>query len=109
MQRLFIYGTLSPNGPNAHVLNEIGGEWEAAVIKGYLIEEGWGSSMGYPGLVVDDNGEDVHGYVFNSVNLEKSWCYLDGFEGEDYERMVTTVTLANGGQVQAYVYALRSK
>jgi hypothetical protein len=41
-------------------------------------------------------------FIYDMVsthNLEKSWCYLDGFEGVDYERVVTTVTLANGAQV----------
>ena len=108
MERLFIYGSLQPGGPNEHVLADIGGEWEPAVIKGNLVEKGWGASMGYPGLVPDDSGSDVHGHVFNSSNLNENWDYLDEFEGEEYERIVTSVTLPNGKQVQAYVYVLRA-
>ena len=36
------------------------------------------------------------------------WDYLDGFEGQEYQRTTATVTLRSGGRVQAYVYVLRS-
>ena len=108
MERLFIYGSLQPGGQNEHVLAAIGGEWEPAVIKGRLIEAGWGASMGYPGLVIDKGGSDVHGYVFASSDLSANWAYLDEFEGEEYERTVASVTLLTGGQVQAHVYVLRA-
>ena len=107
MERLFIYGSLQPGGPNEHVLAAIGGEWEPAVIKGNLIEAGWGASMGYPGLVIDESGNDVHGHVFASSNLSAKWAYLDEFEGEEYERIVASVTLLSGEQIQAHVYVLR--
>ena len=109
MERLFIYGSLQPGGSNEHVLAAIGGEWEPAVIKGNLIERGWGASMGYPGLVLDDCGNEVHGHVFSSSNLSANWAYLDEFEGEEYERVVTSVTLLSGEQVQAHVYILRAR
>ncbi len=107
MEKLFIYGSLQPGGPNEHLLAAIGGEWEPAVIKGNLIEAGWGASMGYPGLVIDESGNDVHGHVFASSNLSAKWAYLDEFEGEEYERIVASVTLLSGEQVQAHVYVLR--
>ena len=108
MEKLFIYGSLQPGGPNERVLAAIGGEWEPAVIKGHLVEKGWGASIGYPGIVVDETGNDVHGHVFSSSNLNAKWDYLDEFEGEVYERIVTSVTLRNGEQVQAHVYVLRA-
>ena len=107
MERLFIYGSLQPGGSNEHVLAAIGGEWEPAVIKGNLIEAGWGASMGYPGLVIDESGNDVHGHVFASSKLSAKWAYLDEFEGEEYERIVASVTLLSGEQVKAHVYVLR--
>ena len=107
MDRLFVYGSLQPGGPNEHVLASIGGEWEPAVIKGNLSEAGWGASMGYPALVLDEGGSDVRGYVFASPNLTANWAYLDEFEGEEYERTVASVTLLGGEQVQAHVYVLR--
>ena len=108
MERLFTYGSLQPGGPNEHVLAAIEGEWQPAIIKGNLVEKGWGASMGYPGLVMDDNGNDVHGHLLSSSNLSAKWADLDEFEGEEYERIVTSVTLLSGEQTQAYVYILRS-
>ncbi|MBX2862168.1 MAG: gamma-glutamylcyclotransferase [Leptolyngbyaceae cyanobacterium MAG.088] len=107
MERLFVYGTLQPGGPNEHVLTTIGGEWEPAVIKGNLIEAGWGAGMGYPGLVLDESGNDIHGYVFISSNLSDRWDALDEFEGKEYNRVVTSVTFLDGKKVQAHVYVLR--
>lgn len=107
MERLFVYGTLQPGGPNEHVLTAIGGEWKPAVIKGKLIEAGWGAGMGYPGLVLDESGNDIHGHVFISSRLSDQWDDLDEFEGKEYERVVTSVTCLNREKVQAHVYVLR--
>jgi gamma-glutamylcyclotransferase (GGCT)/AIG2-like uncharacterized protein YtfP len=107
VQRLFIYGSLQPGGPNENVLTAIGGEWEPAVVKGNLVERGWGASIGFPGIVVDESGNDVHGHVFSSSNLNAKWDYLDELEGEEYERVVTSVALRSGEKVQAHVYVLR--
>ncbi|MEL6128527.1 MAG: gamma-glutamylcyclotransferase [Cyanobacteria bacterium J06636_28] len=107
MERLFIYGSLQPGGPNEHVLTAIGGDWEPAAIKGKLVEAGWGASMGYPGLVIGEHEDDVHGHVFTSSNLSTQWSHLDEFEGKEYERIVASVTLLSGKQVDAHVYVLR--
>lgn len=108
MERLFIYGSLQPGGPNEHVLATVEGEWQPAVVKGNLVEAGWGASMGFPGLVIDESGSNVNGHVFASSNLNAMWSYLDTFEGEEYERTVVSVTLLSGEQVQAHVYVLRA-
>lgn len=107
MDRLFIYGTLQPGGPNEHILAPIGGEWQPAVIKGTLVEAGWGAGMGYPGLVIDEQGGDVHGQVFTSASLSAHWAELDAFEGEDYDRVLASVTLLSGEQLPAHVYVLK--
>jgi gamma-glutamylcyclotransferase (GGCT)/AIG2-like uncharacterized protein YtfP len=91
------------------VLAEIGGEWEPAILKGNLVERGWGASIGYPGIVIDESGDDVHGHIFSSSNLDAKWDYLDEFEGEEYERIVTSVTLRSGEQVQSHIYVLRAE
>ena len=108
MERLFVYGTLQPGRPNEHVLASIGGEWEPAVIRGKLVPKGWGAGIGYHALVIDERGEEVHGFVFTSSNLSAQWTGLDEFEGEEYERVVATVTLASGEPVEAHVYVHRS-
>lgn len=107
MNRLFIYGSLQPGGPNEKILSAIGGEWETAIIRGKLLEAGWGANMGYPGLVIDEGGVDVHGHVFASSNLSAIWAYLDEFEGDEYTRVIASVMLPGGEEVQAHVYVLR--
>ena len=108
MERLFIYGSLQPGGPNEHVLADIAGDWEPATLKGRLVEAGWGASMGFPGLVIDDDGSDVHGHLLSSAELTAMWARLDEFEGEEYQRITAVVTLKSGERVEASVYALRS-
>lgn len=64
MERLFVYGTLAPGRANHSVLAAIPGLWEIAKLKGKLLDEGWGSKMGCPGIVPSDEGEEVEGYVY---------------------------------------------
>ncbi len=109
IQRLFVYGTLVPGGPNEHVLNEIGGSWEAATVKGILREEGWGAEMGYPGIVLDEHGNEIQGFLFSSEKLSDHWAELDEFEGKSYERVLAVVKLKDNRTVDAYIYELREK
>ncbi len=104
--RLFVYGTLAPGRSNAHVLAPIPGEWEPATVTGTLLPEGWGAAAGYPGLILDEHGAEVAGFLFSSDALAEHWPRLDAFEGEGYERVLTTATRTDGTTVEAYVYAL---
>ena len=105
--RLFVYGTLAPNRPNAHILADVPGTWEPATIRGRLFPEGWGAAEGYPGVVLDEHGDEVKGLLFSSESLAEHWPRLDEFEGEGYERVVTNVKLQDGTTIEACVYALR--
>ena len=107
MNKIFIYGTLGPGGPNEHVMKKIGGEWKAASVKGFLRAEGWGADMGYPGLVADEAGEDIQGHIFISNSLTKHLSYLDEFEGDGYERIEIIAYLENDESTRAYTYALK--
>lgn len=107
--RLFVYGSLQPGGSNEHVLAAIGGRWQPATVRGRLLEAGWGASLGYPGLVLDETAGEVRGYVFSSPHLEHRWAELDDFEGEEYERVAAQVTLGSGERVEAQVYAIRAQ
>ncbi len=109
IQRLFVYGTLVPGGPNENVLSEIGGSWEAATVSGTLRREGWGSTMGYPGIVLDEHGDEIQGFLFSSEKLSDHWTELDEFEGKSYERVLTVVKLKDNRTVDAYIYELREK
>ena len=107
--RLFVYGTLAPGRPNEHILADVPGKWEQAIVKGTLFPEGWGAAAGYPGIVLDEHGEEVEGLLFSSASLSEHWARLDEFEGEGYERVLTTATLNDGTAVQAYIYRLSGK
>ena len=107
-QRLFVYGTLCPGRPNEHVLTAIGGTWEEASVKGYLKQLGWGSEMGCPGIVLDDAGDEIKGFIFSSDQLEDHWDELDDFEGEEYQRVLITVQTKQQQVVEAYIYVLNA-
>jgi gamma-glutamylcyclotransferase (GGCT)/AIG2-like uncharacterized protein YtfP len=107
--RLFVYGTLAPGRPNAHVLAPVSGTWEPATVTGTLHAEGWGAAAGYPGIVLDDSGGLVAGLLFSSDTLGEHWARLDAFEGDGYVRVLTRATRQDGTAVDAYVYALSGR
>ena len=107
-EKLFVYGTLGPNRPNEHILKNIGGTWEDATVNGKLTDEGWGAEMGYPGIILDKNEEEIKGFIFTSSNLSNHWNMLDDFEGEGYERVITKAKLEDKTIVDTYIYILQS-
>jgi len=109
MERLFVYGTLGPGRPNEHVLNAIGGSWQTATVTGTLRHAGWGAELGYPGIDLDEHGEEVQGFLFTSENLSGHWAVLDEFEGAAYQRVLTKAKLKDGSTVDAHIYRLRSE
>lgn len=108
MTKLFVYGSLGPGGPNEYLLKRIGGSWATGFVMGKLYQEGWGATMGYPGIRLDDKVEKIAGHIFTSHNLEAYWSQLDAFEGEAYQRVKTTVFPEDQiGEVPAFIYVLR--
>ena len=107
MTSLFVYGSLQPGGCNASVLVALTGVWQPAVVKGVLVDAGWGAALGYPGLRLTDDGNKISGMVFMSSDLPRFWQELDAFEGEQYTRVLAPATLQTGEVVQVCVYALR--
>jgi gamma-glutamylcyclotransferase (GGCT)/AIG2-like uncharacterized protein YtfP len=108
MERLFVYGTLRPGHSNAHIMESIGGEWLPGYVTGTFYERGWGAAANFPGIVLDKNGPQVHGYLFLSDNLNTYWPMLDAFE-EGYDRVAVEVTTDDGQRVTAWIYQLQSK
>ncbi|MDO5651772.1 MAG: gamma-glutamylcyclotransferase [Moraxella sp.] len=106
MEHLFVYGTLAPNRANAHILADVAGTWQGASVRGHLHAEGWGATMGFPAIVLDDMADDVAGFVLTSDELHQHWQRLDDFEGAEYQRVLTAVRTADGEMLQAYVYVL---
>ena len=107
MDRLFVYGTLAPGRPNHGVLENIPGSWEDGTLRGTLIQEGWGAALGYPAILPAEDGDEIEGFVFSSAHLKEHWRRLDEFEGEGYRRVLVTIRIKGGHDVQAHVYALR--
>ncbi len=106
IERLFVYGTLRPGRPNERVLLCVGGEWESATVRGRLYERGWGAALGYPGVVLAEDGGEVDGFIFSSSNLHRHWTRLDEFEGDGYMRVQTLAKTRQGGMVDVHVYVL---
>ncbi|HET6652488.1 MAG TPA: gamma-glutamylcyclotransferase family protein [Nocardioides sp.] len=108
VERLFVYGTLAPGGPNEHVLADVPGSWEPATVAGTLLQRGWGAVVGYPGIVLGGGaGEEVRGLLFSSEELHEHWERLDDFEGDGYERVLTSARLNSGEIATSFVYAVR--
>jgi len=106
-ETLFVYGTLMPNCPNGHVLENIVGKFVPATVKGKLVDAGWSAGMGYPGIRLDKQNDTIHGYLFYSSNLINHWDYLDEFEGEEFERTPVVVERYDELEVETYIYTLK--
>lgn len=106
--KLFVYGTLKPGESNHHLLSSISGSWEKATVRGEHRDVGWSAEMHYPGVILDDNGDKIEGYVFTSENLSNHWDDIDRFEGNDYRRVKTNVELEDGQIVEAYIYEFKT-
>ncbi|WP_058959282.1 gamma-glutamylcyclotransferase family protein [Type-E symbiont of Plautia stali] len=107
MHSLFVYGTLGPGRPNAHIMENIGGSWQQGYVLGNLHEAGWGAAMGFPGIELTAEGTQVNGFVFSSDNLSAHWSMLDEFEGEGYQRVPVEVMLQDGSTLISEIYALK--
>ena len=87
--RLIVYGSLMPGGPNHSLLETLGGEWTAGHIEGDLVEGGWGSALGYPAYLPRPGGPRVRAFLLHSSRLDaEAWQMLDDFEGSAYRRIV---------------------
>lgn len=101
---VFVYGTLRRGGSN-HFRMEGAEPIADGRISGRLYRISW-----YPGLVLDETGDDIVGEVY-SVDLEMLGN-LDAFEGvsagetedSEYRRIQTTVTRADGETLKAWVW-----
>ena len=105
---LFVYGTLCPGRENEQVLSVIGGQFEKASLKGVHYPDGWLEGFPYPGIELDESGDEIQGYIFSSPELYKHWGRLDAFEGPNYERVLTRVLTEDNKTIEAYVYVIRS-
>jgi gamma-glutamylcyclotransferase (GGCT)/AIG2-like uncharacterized protein YtfP len=101
--RLATYGTLAPGRPNHHQLSHLEGDWRAGTVKGHLVQKGWGAALGYPALVLANDGADIEVHLFVSPDLPTHWERLDAFEGSEYRRTQVRVETAEGF-LDAWIY-----
>ena len=98
-----VYGTLAPGQPNHQQLADLRGQWQTGTVRGRLVSEGWGATLGYPALVLDPAGDTIAVQLFTSPDLPSHWPRLDAFEGTEYRRVVAQV-LVGGAGVEAWIY-----
>jgi gamma-glutamylcyclotransferase (GGCT)/AIG2-like uncharacterized protein YtfP len=103
--RLAVYGSLAPGRVNHNQLAMMHGGWFRGTVRGELKDAGWGSAMGFPGLVLDPAGSLIEVYVFESEELVQHWARLDEFEGPGYRRVVAGVS-TSFGELDAWIYVL---
>jgi gamma-glutamylcyclotransferase (GGCT)/AIG2-like uncharacterized protein YtfP len=103
--RLAVYGSLAPGRANHRQLAGLSGEWRRGSVRGRRLGQGWGAALGFPGLILDPEGDEVAVQLFESVDLPEHWARLDAFEGDSYRRVVTQVRIGDG-EVDACIYVL---
>ena len=103
-QIVFVYGTLRRGGSNHFRM--AGADFiSSGTVQGRLYRIDW-----YPGLVLDEAGDEIHGEVY-SVDAEQL-AALDVFEGlsageiegSEYRRVATTVMQQSSQPITAWVW-----
>ncbi|MEJ2010260.1 MAG: gamma-glutamylcyclotransferase [Acidobacteriota bacterium] len=110
---LFVYGTLRKGFRSHEMLRRLHAQSVAGGhVQGRLYDLG-----NYPGAVESASETDrIHGEVYILPNAAQAFRVLDRFEGYDpakpgcnlFERQETTVVLAGGGRMRAWIYWLGS-
>lgn len=103
-QLVFVYGTLRRGGSNHFRM--AGAEFLApGTVMGRMYKIDW-----YPGLVLDDAGDEIHGEVFSiGPELLGELDVFEGVsagevEGSEYRRVPVTVVLQDSRTVTAWVW-----
>lgn len=95
-RRLAVYGSLAPGKKNHHMMAGMHGTWRTAVLRGALLNQGWGAGQGFPGFLWDGSNTPVAAQVFSSPDLPRHWQRLDEFEGAEYQRILVPVEMEDG-------------
>lgn len=104
-ERLIVYGSLTPGAANAHILTPYEGVWLRGFVTGELESVGWGSAQGYPGIRLVPSATRIAVWMFCSKHLPSLRTDLDRFEGPDYRRTITEVTIGEAA-LRAQIYEL---
>lgn len=101
-----VYGTLAPGQANAGMLAPLRGTWTSGTVRGRRVAAGWGNAAGFPAVQLDETGDAVAVALFESDDLPAHWAQLDAFEGDEYERVVASVTVGDA-TIPACIYVAR--
>lgn len=103
-QLVFIYGSLRRGGSNHFRM--AGAEFIASgTITGRMYRIDW-----YPGLVLDEAGDEIHGEVYSvGPELLSALDVFEGFsagetQGSEYRRVQTTVVQQDSSTLTAWVW-----
>lgn len=106
--RLAVYGSLAPGKSNHGIIEDIAGTWTPGFVRGDLLGQGWGTHVGFPGMIWDPKSINrISVQVFTSEDLPAHWERLDSFEGEDYLRILVPVEGLADGPIVANIYRIR--
>jgi len=106
MDKLFVYGSLMPNGTNHFILKKINGVWQKGYVFGEIKRIKLDNNK-YSAVILNiKKDKKVFGYLFSSFAIKYLWKKLDNFEGLNYKRKISQVFLNNNRIVEANIYCL---
>lgn len=100
LDRLFVYGTLRTGQTARTLLASAVARSVPAAARGEI----YAFPMGYPGFC--EGAGTVIGDVVWLTDLAATFALLDAYEGDEFARVITQVTLEGGEEVWAWIYAL---
>ncbi len=99
--RLATYGTLRIGHVGHDVVAPVGGHWSEGFVRGWYSPDGFGRTLGFPGVILDPDGELIAVSVLHAAALDQWWPVVDDYEGPCYERVVTDVVDEQGTVIVA--------
>ena len=107
MDKLFVYGSLTPNNKNFFILKNILGCWQKVFTFGFVRKIKLEKDLEYDAIIPDSKGKKISGYLLNLQILKNIWKKIDYFEGQNYFTTKTDVYLKNKKKTEAHIYCLQ--
>ena len=103
---LVTYATLAPGARQSGTLGGLEGDFFKGHIRGTFFPKGKGTSDGYPGIRLHEDGAVIPAWLFRSPDLPKHWPHLDVYEGDEYARVACPFIHEDGTLEWSEVYVL---
>jgi hypothetical protein len=87
-QRLAVYGTLTPDGPNASELASLEGEWNEGSVQGVIEQRD-----GFLEFKWSTAAQVIAVKILSAGRLSERFVRLDRFEGPRYQRVLVPVII----------------